>query len=148
MNNQSLQARYNRRAFKDRLVRYFVASGGISVIVAILLIFFYLLYVVVPMFAAADIELSASYSAPGEGKTLHLGLEEQGTIGVRFTDNGHVIFFDAQSGEIVNNQQLNLPAPIIRVSPEEQSPYPDATVSRRFIQLFPSFASLPPFPTK
>ena len=116
MNNQSLQARYNRRAFKDRLVRYFVASGGISVIVAILLIFFYLLYVVVPMFAAADIELSASYSAPGEGKTLHLGLEEQGTIGVRFTDNGHVIFFDAQSGEIVNNQQLNLPAPITSVA--------------------------------
>ena len=116
MNNQSLQARYNRRAFKDRLVRYFVASGGISVIVAILLIFFYLLYVVVPMFAAADIELSASYSAPGEGKTLHLGLEEQGTLGVRFTDNGHVIFFDAQSGEIVKNQQLNLPAPITSVA--------------------------------
>ncbi len=116
MNNQSLQARYNRRAFKDRLVRYFVASGGISVIAAILLIFFYLLYVVVPMFAAADIELSASYSAPGEGKTLYLGLEEQGTIGVRFTDNGHVIFFDAQSGEIVKNQQLNLPAPITSVA--------------------------------
>ena len=116
MNNQSLQARYNRRAFKDRLVRYFVASGGISVIVAILLIFFYLLYVVVPMFAAADIELSASYSAPGEGKTLYLGLEEQGTIGVRFTDNGRVIFFDAQSGEIVKKQQLNLPAPITSVA--------------------------------
>ncbi len=41
MKDQSLQLRYNQRALKDRLARYFVASGGISVIIAILLIFFY-----------------------------------------------------------------------------------------------------------
>ena len=112
----SMQTRYNQRALKDRLARYFVASGGISVIIAILLIFFYLLYVVVPMFGSAEIKESVSYSAPGEGKTLHLGLEEQGTIGVRFTDNGHVIFFNTDSGEIVHDQDLDLPASISSVS--------------------------------
>lgn len=116
MKDQLLQTRYNQRALKDRLVRYFVASGGISVIIAILLIFFYLLYVVIPMFESAEIKESISYTAPGEGKTLHLGLEEQGTIGVRFTDNGHIIFFDTASGNIVRDENLNIPARISSVA--------------------------------
>jgi phosphate transport system permease protein len=112
MKNQSLQMRYNQRAFKDRLVRYFVASGGISVIIAILLIFFYLLYVVVPMFSSAEIHESTSFEAPGVGATIHLGLEEQGTLAVRFTDDGHIIFFDTSSGNVVKNVDLELPATI------------------------------------
>ena len=117
MKDQSLQqTRYNQRALKDRLARYLVASGGISVIIAILLIFFYLLYVVIPMFGSASIEESVTYAAPGEGKTLFLGLEEQGTIGVRFTDNGQIIFFKTQSGDIVLEKQLELPARISSIS--------------------------------
>ncbi len=116
MRDQSLQTRYNQRALKDRMVRYFVASGGISVIIAILLIFFYLLYVVVPMFESAEIEASVTYAAPGEGETLFLGLEEQGTIGVRFTDNARVIFFDTTSGQIVADEKLALPASISSVA--------------------------------
>jgi ABC-type uncharacterized transport system permease subunit len=73
MKEQSLQTRYSQGAFKERMARYFVASGGISVIIAILLIFFYLLYVVIPMFELADIRESASYIVPGEAETLHLG---------------------------------------------------------------------------
>ena len=83
MKDQLLQLRYNQRALKDRLARYFVAIGGISVIIAILLIFFYLLQVVIPMFESAEVQQSQSYTAPGEGKTLYLGLEEQGGVGVR-----------------------------------------------------------------
>ncbi len=120
MKDQSLQTsmktRYNQRALKDRLARYLVASGGISVIIAILLIFFYLLYVVIPMFGSASIEESVTYAAPGEGETLLLGLEEQGTIGVRFTDNGKIIFFNTQSGDIVLEKQLELPARISSIS--------------------------------
>ena len=116
MKDQSLQMRYNQRALKDRLARYFVASGGISVTIAILLIFFYLLYVVIPMFGSAEIHESVSYAAPAEGKTLHLGLEEQGTIGVRFTDNGHAIFFNTDTGTIVLDKDLELPAPVSSTS--------------------------------
>jgi phosphate transport system permease protein len=120
MKNQSLKmsshTRYKQRALKDRLARYLVASGGISVIIAILLIFFYLLYVVVPMFSAAEIHQSHSYTAPGDGKTLHIGLEEQGTIGVRFTDKAHIIFFNTDSGSIVLDQKLDLPAAISSIS--------------------------------
>lgn len=116
MKNQLLQTRYNQRALKDRLTRYFVAAGGISVIIAILLIFFYLLHVVIPMFESAKIKESASYVTPGEAKTLHLGLEEQGTIAVRFTDDGHIVFFDAISGATVLDKSLDLPAKITSVS--------------------------------
>lgn len=116
MKDPMLQTRYNQRALKDRLARYFVASGGISVIIAILLIFFYLLYVVIPMFESAEIKESVSYTAPGEGKTVHLGLEEQGTIGVRFTDSGQVIFFNTESGDIVHHEDLKLSARVSSVS--------------------------------
>lgn len=116
MKHQSLQKQYNRRALKDRVARYFVASGGISVIIAILLIFFYLLYVVIPMFESAEIRESTSFSAPGEGETLHIGLEEQGTIGVRFTSTGHVIFFNTETGSIIKDENLELPAAISSVS--------------------------------
>jgi len=116
MKDQSLQMRYNRRALKDRIARYFVAIGGVSVIIAILLIFFYLLYVVIPMFGSAEIKESFSYAAPGEGETLHLGLEEQGTIGVSFTDKGHVVFFNTDSGNIVLDENLDLPARISSVA--------------------------------
>ncbi len=116
MQNTVRQKKYDQRAFKDRFARYFVSVGGIGVIAAILLIFFYLLHVVVPMFESAEISEAASYAAPGAGETLFLGLEEQGTMAVRFADNGHVLFFNADSGEVVLDEKLDLPAGISSVS--------------------------------
>ena len=116
MNDQILQRKYNQRALKDRLARYFVAIGGISVILAILLIFFYLLQVVIPMFESAEIAESHSYSVTDEGKILHIGIEEQGTMGVRFNENGQVVFFQTESGNIVETQNLDLPAKITAIT--------------------------------
>ncbi len=116
MKDLALKTGYNRRALNDRITRFFVAAGGVSVILTLLLIFFYLLYVVVPMFGSADIKQGVSYSAPGEGETLFLGLEEQATIAVRFTDKGNVVFFNTDSGNIIVNKNLNLPAAISSVT--------------------------------
>ena len=101
MTEQLRKSDYNRRAIKDRLAKHFIGIGGISVIFAIVLIFFYLLYVVIPMFEAAEIHESATYAAPGDGKTLHLGLEELGQIGVRVGDDGSVTFFETENGNVV-----------------------------------------------
>ncbi len=116
MKDKMLQQKYNQRALKDRMTRYFVAVGGISVIIAILLIFFYLLQVVIPMFESAEVKQSQSYAATGTGKTLLLGLEEQGTMGVRFTDSGQVIFFNTENGEAIKSIDLLLPAKISSAS--------------------------------
>ncbi len=116
MKNQILQQKYNQRALKDRMARYFVAVGGVSVIVAILLIFFYLLQVVIPMFESAEMSEEHSYRVTGEARVMHLGLEEQGTMGVRFMDNGNVVFFKSGSGEIVKDVNLNLSAKISSIS--------------------------------
>ncbi len=106
------QQRYNRRAFKDRFAHYFVSLGGISVIIAILLIFFYLLYVVAPMFGSAEVSMKTAYAAPGSGNTLQIALEEKGEMAVRFSDDGHIVFFDTASANIVSDTALDLPAPI------------------------------------
>lgn len=116
MKDLTLKTGYNRRALNDRVTRFFVAAGGISVILTLLLIFFYLLYVVVPMFGSAEIKPGVSYTAPGEGETLFLGLEEQAMVAVRFTDKGRVIFFNTDTGDIVVNKDLNLPAAISSVA--------------------------------
>ncbi|MGR8933731.1 MAG: ABC transporter permease subunit [Gammaproteobacteria bacterium] len=96
---------------KDKLARYGVVIGGLGVIVAIALIFFYLLYVVFPLFLPASAESAAQYSIPDKqfGKTLLIAMEEQNEIGVRFTDDGHVVFFALANGKPLKTKTLPLP---------------------------------------
>ena len=75
--------------------------GGVCVIVAIVLIAFYLAYVVLPMFYPARISVSAQYAVPGDAgaKTVYLATEEQREVGLRVTEAGEAIFFDAHDGK-------------------------------------------------
>ncbi|HZC01203.1 MAG TPA: phosphate ABC transporter permease, partial [Gammaproteobacteria bacterium] len=75
------------RGFKDRFVRFWVAVGGLSVIIALVLIFFYLLYTVLPLFRPAHIEPVASYPVPGgtQVQTLYLAAEEYAELGLRLS---------------------------------------------------------------
>lgn len=92
---------------KDKLARYGVAVGGISVIIAIVLIFFYLLYVVFPLFIPASSEKIASYSLPGAGNTLELEIEEHSGMAVRYTSEGHAVFFNTSDGVIAEDIPLS-----------------------------------------
>ncbi len=105
------------RALKDKFASASIAFGGISVIVAILLIFFYLLYEVAPLFESAKIERwqkndqqVAPYTVPGEGKTLYLTMEEQAEIGLRVTDAGQLMFFNTRNGDIIQQENINIPS--------------------------------------
>ncbi|MDT8383420.1 MAG: ABC transporter permease subunit [Gammaproteobacteria bacterium] len=103
------------RTLKDRMAMRGVAMGGLSVIIAIALIFFYLLYVVLPLFSAADMERVAEYDLPGGHSTgkpapsLYLAMEEQAEIGFRLSHDGRAIFFDTHSGRSMDEQTLALP---------------------------------------
>ncbi len=102
--------RFQRRLLKDVLARHAVAVGGVGVIIAIVLIFFYLLYVVVPLFSAAEAEAVADYAVPGEaGATLHLALEEQTEIGARFLGDGRVVFFATGDGRSLETATVAVP---------------------------------------
>ncbi|MCI0504943.1 MAG: ABC transporter permease subunit [Gammaproteobacteria bacterium] len=108
---EALARRRKWRTFIDITANYGVGFGGVSVIIAIVLIFFYLLYVVLPLFANASIQVMGEYSAPGgsDYSSELIALEEQNEIGVRFTHGGHAIFFNAGTGNIIEDVTLAIP---------------------------------------
>lgn len=97
-----------RRIYVDILSRYLVGLGGISVIIAIVLIFFFLLYVVLPLFEQASIKQVAAYPMPAAdaGRSLHLVVEEQTELALRYTEKAKAIFFKTKNGGIV--KQLDI----------------------------------------
>ena len=96
------------RHLKDVAMRYLMALGGISVIIAIVLIAFYLIYVVLPMFKPPHIEQVVSYPVPADLNTgsLYYAMEEQREIGLRVTNDGRVVFFNTPDGSLVHQQFL------------------------------------------
>lgn len=110
-NLQAVERRQRLRLIKDAVARRAVAVGGVSVILAIVLIFFYLLYVVLPLFKPAEAEAIGSFPVPipDAGQTLHVAIEEQNELGVRFTDQGQAVFFTIHGGAPVHTQVLPLP---------------------------------------
>lgn len=107
------RVRHRRRAwrmFKDGFARYFVGIGGVGAIVAILLIFFYLIYVVIPLFSGAHMEVAQRFAVPGGSETLHLSMDEQTEIGLRYTRDGHAVFFRTLDGTVIADQAIELPA--------------------------------------
>ncbi len=100
------------RMFLDKFMRYGVAFGGISIIIAITLIFLYLLAVVFPIFHSAEISQTAAYrlAEAGSGNTtLHLAIEEQNEVGLQVTKQGGLRFFDTRNGETITSVAPNIP---------------------------------------
>ena len=95
------------RETKDRVAKYGVAVGGISVILAIVLIFFYLLYVVMPLFQGASLNTEATYHSDTK-PPVFLSLNEYNTVAMAVNDDGGVRFFEAQNGNTMNEVTLPL----------------------------------------
>jgi len=106
--NSPKTARHKWRMLSDKLAAYAVKLGGMGVIVAITLIFFYLLMVVLPLFESAEIEKLQTYelSTPQNSAALHYIIDEQGRIAMRIGEDGKLVSFKANSGEIINEEQL------------------------------------------
>lgn len=96
------------REFKDRLAKYGVAFGGMSVIFAIVLIFFYLLYVVFPLFHGADMDVHAEYTSSTEAP-IYLTLNEYNDVALMADMQGQLTFFNANNGEAMLKPTLPLP---------------------------------------
>ncbi|MGO1269078.1 MAG: ABC transporter permease subunit, partial [Pseudomonas bubulae] len=112
-NTPELQRKRRIRAFKDHLTRWYVFIGGLAVLGAITLIFFFLGYVVYPLFQGADLNAKQAITPvwmQDAGKPLMISIEEQNQVGMRVSDKGMVLFFNAKNGEELSRVNLPLPA--------------------------------------
>lgn len=107
------------RYLKDKIARYSVGMGGLSVIFALVLIFFYLFWVVLPMFVPASMEQRKIIDLPGlQVPSLFMAVEEQGEVAMRLTGSD-IVFFDVASGEIRTSERLPLGPAIQAVAYDE-----------------------------
>jgi phosphate transport system permease protein len=117
-NTPALRRHRKLRALKNKLAGWGIATGGLSVIGAVLLIFFYLLYEVAPMFVSASIEPVNSYPVPAlvvngdvqdkATQTIMLAMEEQSEVALRVQKSGDMTFFSVNDGTILLNESLPL----------------------------------------
>jgi phosphate transport system permease protein len=99
-----------RRMAKDKLFKFVMTFGGLSVIIAISLIFFYLASVVIPLFLPPEMEAPKPLAVPPiQERTVHLATEEQAEIGVRAGSGGSVTFFDLRNGRVRSHETLPIP---------------------------------------
>src|SRR5690554_3202893 len=99
-----------KRDFKDKLSRWGITYAGYGVVFALAMIFVYLFYEVMPIFKGASVTPQASYSLPvTQANTQHLVIERYQQLGIQYTDDGLVTFFEADDGQI--REQIDLPLP-------------------------------------
>ena len=124
-NTPELQRKRRIRALKDRLTRWYVLVGGLAVLGAITLIFFFLGYVVMPLFKGAELTAQPSITPAwmqDAGKPLLYGLEEQNQAGIRVSDKGQALFFNAQTGAALSRVNLPIPAGVSVTSISKDQP--------------------------
>ena len=112
-NTPELKRKRRIRALKDHLTRWYVFIGGLAVLGAITLIFFFLGYVVFPLFQGADLNAKQALTPvwmQDAGKPLMISVEEQNQVGMRVSDKGIVLFFNAKTGDELSRVNLPLPA--------------------------------------
>lgn len=98
LDQQTQSGKHKRRKINDLLARYGIAFGGMSVIVAVVLICFYLLWVVLPIFKPASVELEKDYSW-SQQQLLHLEVEEYGEIAFGVGPSGDLRFTDIDNND-------------------------------------------------
>lgn len=106
-----LRAKRRRaRMFKDKVSRVSITSAGYGVVFSLALIFIYLFYEVMPILKGADVEQQASFQLPVDSQqndVAHLLMERYQEMGVAFTMNGNITFFDSISGDVEHSASIN-----------------------------------------
>lgn len=83
-----------RRMSVDRIAKYMVTAGGLSVIAAVCMIFVFLLLVVVPLFDDAESKTLSRFANPiGEERVVYMATEEKGGFAVSVSDSGKATYY-------------------------------------------------------
>ncbi len=108
-----LHALPGRRRWVNTITQQVVALGGGAVIVAIALIFFYLLWVVMPIFQAAEIETGSVYELDTTAPVF-LDVNESDEIGLALDATGEARFWNLADGAILHRQSLETPVQTVK----------------------------------
>jgi phosphate transport system permease protein len=104
----SLKIADRKRLLKDRLIRYAVRAGGVSVLGALVLIFVYLAWVVIPLFHSAKVELSPTPVEVSQQVPVLLSVNESGQYAFILDQQGMMAYWSLHSSakQPVWQQQL------------------------------------------
>lgn len=120
----SLNTTDKLRLLKDRLFRMAVSFGGMSVLGALVLIFLYLLWVVIPLFSDAALDVPENEVQISETKPLHLVVGEQGNYLFTLSSTGTASYWQNVNGSEQTSpiwqQQLSFaPQKVVSTSDQE-----------------------------
>ncbi len=93
----SLKERDKKRWLKDRLVRFSVTCGAVSVLAALVLIFVYLAMVILPVFSDTGLETNQAVKTVAVEKPIVLSVDEYGQHAFTIEKSGLVQFWDLES---------------------------------------------------
>ncbi|MDN3614179.1 ABC transporter permease subunit [Vibrio gallaecicus] len=93
----SLKERDKKRWLKDRLVRFSVTCGGVSVLAALVLIFVYLAIVILPVFTDAGLQTAQAEKSIHVEQPIALSIDEYGKHAFTVEQSGSVQFWDLEA---------------------------------------------------
>ncbi len=100
-----------KRSIKDGISRWGISVAGFGVVFSLAMIFVYLFWEVFPIFRGATVDPQNEYSAAVTGvDTNRLLLERYEQLGIQHTSDGRVTYFEAGSGQVREQFDVNIPA--------------------------------------
>lgn len=106
----SRKALRKKRARRDKMARWGITTAGYGVVAALLTIFVYLFYEVAPILRGAQVTEQFSYTLPDQQVRTHsLLLDRYEDLGIQYTDQAQVVFFDSADGS--EQARYDLPVP-------------------------------------
>ncbi len=87
------------RQLKNKLARWFITLGGISVLFTLVLIFLYLLYVIKPIFESATVEPKTQISLNSSQNAISTGTDELSEAAYVLEQNGELSFYQLEKSD-------------------------------------------------
>jgi phosphate transport system permease protein len=81
------------RQLKNSLAQWLITLGGISVLLTLVLIFMYLLYVIKPIFSAAEVHQTTQFEINTAHQILDSGLDELQELAFTINDQGTIDYY-------------------------------------------------------
>lgn len=104
------------------LSRIMITLGGVGTIIAIVLVCIFLVWVVIPLFQPAKVEVRLSQAGNWKSTPLAWGIGSDQQLGWALLESGELSVFRIDNGETISSQQLFKDSRITAVSAPDRNP--------------------------